>query len=101
MSKTIAIALSAAAMISFAPMALEATPKHCPPGHAKKGWCKPGERYYAPADYRRVDDWRKHRLPDPRDGRVYGVIGEEVFLILEATREVLEAVGAVSVVLSK
>ena len=101
MKTTFFATILAAFALSGAPDFAAATPKHCPPGHAKKGWCKPGERYYAPADYRRVDDWRRHRLPDPRDGRVYGVIGEEVFLILEATREVLEAVGAVSVVLNR
>jgi hypothetical protein len=101
MLKSVSAALALAFAVSFAPAPADATPKHCPPGHAKKGWCDPGQRYYAPAGYRRVDDWRRHDLPAPRPGYSYGVIDEEVFLILDATREVLEAVGAVSVVLAK
>lgn len=95
--------VSAAALFAFAvtlsPVSVEATPKHCPPGHAKKGWCKPGQASYIPRDYRRVEDWRRHDLPAPRAGYVYGVYDDEVFLVLEATREIAEAVGAVGRVL--
>lgn len=80
-------------------MPANADPKHCPPGHAKKGWCGGDSHYKLPRDYRRVTDWRRHNLPEPRPGYVYGVYDDEVFLVLEATREVAEAVGAVGRVL--
>ncbi|MEM7545513.1 MAG: RcnB family protein [Pseudomonadota bacterium] len=93
--------LSAALALPVAtlPMAVDAAPKHCPPGHAKKGWCKPVHASYVPRDYRRVTDWYRHELPEPRAGYVYAVVDEEVFLVLEATREIAEAVGAVARVL--
>lgn len=53
-----------------------ADPRHCPPGHAKKGWCTPArDRGYAP-DWRRDHDdrdrWQddaydRHRLDEARD----------------------------------
>lgn len=46
--------LSAALLLS--PLSAAAEPKHCPPGHAKKGWCEPGVRY--DRDRRRDDDFR-------------------------------------------
>ncbi|MEM8751755.1 MAG: RcnB family protein [Pseudomonadota bacterium] len=101
MRKPILAALAAAAAIAAFGGA-QAGPPHCPPGHAKKGWCSPGEGrvvYVVPRDYRRVDDWRRHGLPDPRPGYVYAVYDEEVYLVLEATREVAEAIGAVARVL--
>ena len=78
-----------------------AAPKHCPPGHAKKGWCTPGGPYALPPvlGYRQIRDWDRHGLPRPRRGAIYVELDREVFLILEATREVLEAVGAVDRVL--
>lgn len=98
MTRTI-LSMALAAAFAASPAVVSATPKHCPPGHAKKGWCKPGERYYAPNDYRRVDDWRRYELQPPPHGHVYAVVDGEVLLILEATREVLEAIGAVDRVL--
>ena len=44
--RAIAISLAAigvAAMLEGS--GAEARPKHCPQGHAKKGWCTPGGRY--------------------------------------------------------
>lgn len=78
-----------------------ATPKHCPPGHAKKGWCTPGGPYALPPGirYRKIRDWDRYGLPRPRRGAIYVELDREVFLILEATREVLEAIGAVDRVL--
>lgn len=95
------VVLSAAIALSVmaVPAAVEAKPKHCPPGHAKKGWCSPGQASYVPRDYRRVTDWRRHELPAPRTGYVYAIVDEEVFLVLEATREIAEALGAVARVL--
>ena len=76
----------------------EARPKHCPPGHAKKGWCTPGGRYALPPGlrYRHWDRWRDAGLRRPRAGEIYVIVDGEAFLILEATREVLEALGAVT-----
>ncbi|MBY8977032.1 hypothetical protein KHP62_14535 [Rhodobacteraceae bacterium NNCM2] len=86
--------------MSFSSAAL-ATPKHCPPGHAQKGWCEPGQRYYLPkgADYRVYPDWKKRGWKAPGRGGNYVIVDDEVFLIIDATREVLEAVGAVGRVL--
>jgi hypothetical protein len=50
--------------------AAAAQPLNCPPGHAKKGWCEPGP------------------------GQRYAVVDRDVFLIADATREVVEAFGA-------
>jgi hypothetical protein len=73
-----------------------AQPPHCPPGHAKKGWCTPGGVYrLAPgAEVRYWGDWRERGFRDPGPGRRYVVVDREVFLIVDATREVLEAFGA-------
>ena len=73
-----------------------AKPPHCPPGHARKGWCSPGETYRLPPGIagRDWDDWDRARLPAPRDGRRYVVVDGDLFLILDATREVVEAFGA-------
>ncbi|NHK26612.1 hypothetical protein FF098_001665 [Parvularcula flava] len=48
-----------------------ADPKHCPPGHAKKGWCSADYGYYVNDDYRQRD---RDRLRDAyeqgyRDGQ--------------------------------
>ena len=43
-------ALAMAAAVSPA----VAKPKHCPPGHAKKGWCSPGGGFAAPRVRNRV-----------------------------------------------
>ena len=85
-----------------APMAADAAPKHCPPGHAKKGWCKPGSYYALPPGIRMqiFDRWREAGLRAPRRGERYVIVSRELFLILEATREVIEAIGAVDRVLN-
>lgn len=100
LSRLLAAALVAAAALTVLPA--DATPKHCPPGHAKKGWCSPGGNYALPPGirYKAIRDWDRYGLRAPRRGEVYVVVDEEVFLILEATREVLEAVGAVGRVLN-
>lgn len=101
MSRSIFASIAVAVIVS-AFGAAQAGPPHCPPGHAKKGWCAPGGGstvYVVPRDYRRVDDWRRHGLPAPRRGHVYAVYEDEVYLVLEATREVAEAIGAVARVL--
>ena len=49
-------AVAAAFVFTAAPAM--ADPKHCPPGHAKKGWCSPG---YDRSDYRDRDRWDDRR----------------------------------------
>lgn len=45
-----------------------ADPKHCPPGHAKKGWCTPGGHYRG--DRRSERRWeRRERREDRRRQR--------------------------------
>jgi hypothetical protein len=120
-------------------MPATAAPKHCPPGHAKKGWCGPGVVHVAPrprvvvvqhprpvvvvpalrtvavvprprpvapapaiaylpvaAVYEPFPDWALYGLATPQPGQSWVTSGGELFLILDATREVVEAVGAVS-----
>lgn len=75
---------------------LQAAPPHCPPGHAKKGWCGPGVVYRLPPGLEAPEwrGWSEWRLRAPGPGRRYVVVDREVFLIVDATREVVEALGA-------
>lgn len=93
------------------PTIAAADPKHCPPGHAKKGWCSPGQ-YDRGArrddrdqrrviEYRYIRDYDRYGLSRPRDGYVYGVYNEEVFLLNQATKEIIEGLGAVSYLLNR
>jgi allantoicase len=86
----------AAATLAAAPVA--AAPQHCPPGHARKGWCAPGSIRSLPPGVRMQmwDGWRKHGLRAPQRGEAWVVVDDEAYLIIEATRQVLEAVGAVA-----
>ena len=77
MTNKFAAALIAGGMLALCTPAL-AVPSHCPPGHAKKGWCNPGgyqsresnrydggyERRGARADY--DSDRRTFRFDDRR-----------------------------------
>lgn len=94
--RSISLASLAAAMM-LGPATVPAGPPHCPPGHQKKGWCTPGQASRLPPDQRGrvIEDWSRHDLPAPGRGREYVVVDGEVFLVLDATREVIEAVGAV------
>jgi hypothetical protein len=75
--------------------AAEAASK-CPPGHAKKGWCAMGTYRIPPGlDARRWDAWERNGLRPPRRGESYRVVDGDLYLILDATREVLEALGAI------
>lgn len=100
--------LAASAMLLAAPLAVEAGPKHCPPGHAKKGWCSPGPKHntqnrqrVVEREYVVIRDYDRYGLRAPRDGYYYGVLNEEVFLISKATQEVIEGIGAVGYLLSR
>lgn len=96
--RLLAVGLMAAVL---APIGVDAKPKHCPPGHAKKGWCAPGSYYALPPGIRMqiFGKWRDHGLRAPGRGQKYVIVDDELFLIIEATREVLEALGAISRVL--
>jgi hypothetical protein len=98
---TAARALAAVAALWIGAAPALGGPPHCPPGHAKKGWCRPGEPSRIPARAERWEGWRDRGLRPPRDGEIYVRLDREVWLVLEATREVLEAVGAVERVLTR
>ena len=91
------LAVAVAAALLGAPDTGTAGPPHCPPGHAKKGWCSPGsQRHVAPRRVERViREYHHYHLPPPPSGRHYVVVDGDVFLVLDATREVIEAFGAV------
>lgn len=99
--------LAAAAMIAAPPIFADAAPKHCPPGHAKKGWCTPGQKHSSRAsrpaerEYVVIRDYDRYGLRVPRDGYYYGVLNEEVFLISKATQEIIEGIGAVGYLLNR
>ncbi|MEX2521119.1 MAG: RcnB family protein [Paracoccaceae bacterium] len=98
----------AAVHIAATPQLAAADPKHCPPGHAKKGWCGSGysqgqrHRDSAPRrEYVIIRDYDRYGLRAPRDGYYYGVYDEEVFLVSRATQEIIEGLGAVSYLLRR
>ena len=102
MFKSLLIALSVLGAFAVSAQPALSKPKHCPPGHAKKGWCNPGGSNVLPPGlrYKVIRRWQDHGLRRPGHGQAYIIVDNEVLLILEATREVLEAVGAVSRVLN-
>lgn len=99
--------LAASAALLAAPIMVEAAPKHCPPGHAKKGWCSPGPKHNTQTrqrterEYVVIRDYDRYGLRAPRDGYYYGVLNEEVFLISKATQEIIEGIGAVGYLLNR
>ena len=94
--------LIAAMLACMVALPADAAPNHCPPGHAKKGWCQPGSVYALPPGIRMkyFDRWRDYGLRQPRRGQRYVIVDDELFLIVEATLEVIEAIGAVDRVLN-
>lgn len=120
MRKTTLTATLAAMALGFTVIAAApamAQPPHCPPGHAKKGWCSPApqrdvyrrdrvrERDYREyreyRDYVVIHDYDRYGLRPPRDGYYYGVLDNEVYLVSRATQEIIEAIGAVNYLLSR
>lgn len=87
----VAATLAATAAPAFA------APPHCPPGHARKGWCSPGQAAQLPPGIarQRLDGWRALNLPAPGPGRSYRIVDDEVFLVVDATLRVIEAIGAI------
>lgn len=75
-----------------------ADPPHCPPGHAKKGWCSPGvKHYYGRGDYVSreryivIDDYDRYGYRRPPAGYGYVRVDGQVFLIALATGLIVEA----------
>ncbi|MCL5777643.1 RcnB family protein [Limibaculum sp. FT325] len=75
-----------------------ADPSHCPPGHAKKGWCSPGPKYvYRRGDYIPrtryviVEDYDRYGYGRPPSGYGYVRVDGDVFLIALATGLIVEA----------
>ena len=76
-----------------------ADPPHCPPGHAKKGWCTPGGPSWrvgqrAPRDrYVVIRDYDRHGWPRLRDGEIYVRIDRDVLLVAAATGIILDVLS--------
>lgn len=105
-------ALSALVFAALAASSASASPKHCPPGHAKKGWCggdyasdrayergyRDGRRdAYRVGDYIDRDryvvlDHRRYGYRAPSRGEVYVRIDRDVFLIAAGTGLILAAI---------
>lgn len=75
-----------------------ADPPHCPPGHAKKGWCSPGPKHvwrrgdYIPRDrYIIIDDYDRYGYRRPPSGYRYVRVDGDVFLIALATGLIVDA----------
>ena len=104
---TAALALAVAASTAMAtPTFAQGKSGGCPPGLAKKnngctppGLAKGGDR----DDRRHIDgDYVLIRDPDRyglRDGRTYYRLGDEVYLVDEDTREIIEFIGATAALL--
>lgn len=90
----VALSLAAAAL----PATVLAQPAHCPPGHAKKGWCSPGPKYVfrrgdrIPRDaYVVIEDYGRYGYGRPPSGHGYVRVDGEIFLIALATGLIVEA----------
>lgn len=110
-----------AAAAAFAATATPAfaDPQHCPPGHAKKGWCTPGvkhdryddrrdeQRAYNEGyedgqraalrydgrdyyDYRMIRDYDRYGLSAPRAGYGYAEIDGDIVMVQLATQLITE-----------
>lgn len=99
--KVLVLGMALAPVLAGGALPAMAQPAHCPPGHAKKGWCTQDRARHLPHDRgtRIHGDWRRYGLRDPGRGRVYAERDGELYLVLEATLEVIEAIGAVDRVL--
>ena len=83
------------------PQPAEAGSGFCPPGLRDKGCVPPGQQKFHRGDRipRHVHydyyDYHRHGLPHPKQGRRYIRIGEDVYLIAEATQRVIEAINLI------
>lgn len=96
----LAISAAAFAAAAAAPV-LAGPPGGVPPGLAKKGvspreWQAWKGRRLPDRDYVVIRDYDRYGLRRPRPGYDYYVVDGTVLRVLVATREVAEAVGAVS-----
>ncbi len=74
-----------------------AQPPHCPPGHAKKGWCGGGSHPVfgrgdrIPSDgYVVIRDYDRHGWPRPGADEMYVRVNDDVYKIAVATGLVLD-----------
>ena len=110
-------AAATAFMVTAAPA--NADPKHCPPGHAKKGWCSPDrhhDRYEdrrdearayregyregrrdairyngrTYTDYRVIDDYGRYGLNQPPNGYYYAEVDGDIMMVQLATQLVTQ-----------
>ncbi len=88
-----------------APAPASADPKHCPPGHAMKGWC--GNRggghkqrnrhrhhvgdHIGHDTYIVIRDYRRYGYPEPRPGYGYVRVNEDIYLIALGTGLIIQA----------
>lgn len=111
-------ACGAALFAGPASQAAQPGPPHCPPGHAKKGWCDDrgdrrgerdayeagyrdgqrdawsrGDRIPHERDWREIRDYERHGYSAPPRGHRYYEVDGEVYLIETATRLVVEALA--------
>ncbi|WP_370338985.1 RcnB family protein [Parvularcula marina] len=112
--------ISAISALSLGALSVSATayadPPHCPPGHAKKGWCdndryddsrderrayeegyrdgqrdaiRYGDRYYR--DYRVIEDYERYGLRAPRGGYYYAQLDTgEIVMVAIASQLITE-----------
>ncbi|QPH55230.1 RcnB family protein [Pontivivens ytuae] len=92
------ILLTAVAAAVIAPHVAWAQPSHCPPGHARKGWCEPGVRYDRD-DYRVIRDYGRYNLPPLRDGERYVIIDNQVVRVSDRTGDIIAVIGLASILL--
>ena len=97
---TLFAALIAAGSFGFTGAAMAGGPKHCPPGLAKKGCEPPGQakkRYQVgqplPADVVYAPVTWQQRYPAPPAGTTYARVDQDIVLIAEGTRRVIELIA--------
>jgi len=78
--------------------AASAAPPHCPPGHAKKGWCTPGEPSWRvgerpPRGSHVVIQFPGRRdLPPAPTGRIYVELDNDILMLATATGLIVDVI---------